>query len=35
MGLGVLGKLGADGLLVAWGVFKIPSRAVARRWYSR
>jgi hypothetical protein len=35
MGLGVLGELGADELLLAWGVFKIPSKAVARRWYSR
>ena len=27
--------LDAGRLLLAWGVFKIPSRAVARRWYSR
>jgi hypothetical protein len=27
--------LDAGRLLLAWGVFKTPSRAVARRWYSR
>lgn len=35
MGLDALDGLGADGALLAWGVFKMPSRAVARRWYSR